>query len=124
MSMPTTQEPQVSICLRLSHIIGQPNGIHILSNALAIAERCARCEIETSCTRVEHPTDGDYWDTSTGLFEGPCENDVEFRQMRDQELQLLKDLGMVEVHPKRAHWVRFKNNMDITLSITTQISPD
>jgi len=113
MSMPTTQEPQVSICLRLSHIIGQPNGIHILSNALAIAERCARCEIETSCTRVEHPTDGDYWDTSTGLFEGPCENDVEFRQMRDQELQ-----------PKRAHWVRFKNNMDITLSITTQISPD
>jgi len=110
----------MSLCLRLSHIIGLPNGLHILAGAMRIAERSVRCEIETSCTRVDHPTDGQYWDTSSGLFDGPCENDLEFRKMRDEELQFLKDLGIVDQHPKHPHWIRFKDGIDITLSITTQ----
>jgi hypothetical protein len=98
----------MSTCMRVSQIIARPKGPEILLTAVDLAIRSARADIELHCNEVNHPTDGRWWDSAAGLFDGTCENDIEFRQMRDASLQLLDDLELVEHHPHNRAWVRFK----------------
>jgi hypothetical protein len=98
----------MSTCMRVSQLITRPKGPEILLAAVDLAVRSARADIELHCIEINHPTDGHWWASDQGLFDGPCENDIEFRQMRDQSLQLLDDLELVERHHQHPAWVRFK----------------
>jgi len=96
----------MSTCMEASRILARKDGPHIVLKAVALAIQACRCDIETECTAVQ---DGDvrWWDTASGLFDGNCDNDIEFRQMRTEAVLFLDQLDQIEHHPEHHAWVRF-----------------
>lgn len=76
--------------------------LHMLADAMEIADSCARADIESSCTARG---DGDdyrnwWWDTSSA--------DAEDEEMIALSLRYLEARGLIERNPTDAPLVRFK----------------
>lgn len=96
----------MSTCLDVSLLLSRPNGPVLVMQGMRMAIESCRCDIESECT--QHLTeDHIWWDTASGLFDGPCENDLEFRQMRADCVQFLDDMGQITRHPDHPTWVAF-----------------
>jgi hypothetical protein len=99
----------MSTCMEASQLIARPDGPRLITTAVRLALDAARADIETECTLI---VDGEtrYWDTDSGLFSGSCDNDIEFRQMRQESVQFLYDMGQIARHPEHHGWVHFINS--------------
>jgi len=96
----------MSTCMECSQLLARPAGPQIILNAVAIAIEASRADIETECVQIIE-RDHTWWDTASGLFDGNCENDIEFRAMRDRAVKFLDDMGQIEHHPDHPAWIRF-----------------
>lgn len=97
----------MSTCMQCSQIIARPNGPQLLMQAIAIALRACRTDIETECAEV-HDYGQRWWDTEGGMFAGSAsENDIEFLQMRSESVAFLDGMGKLIRHPIFPDWVRF-----------------
>jgi hypothetical protein len=92
--------------MEASQLIARPDGPRLITTAVHIALEAARADVETECTQIK---DGDatWWDTTSGIFSGSCDNDIEFRAMRERSVQFLDDMGHIARHPEHTSWVRF-----------------
>jgi hypothetical protein len=96
----------MSTCMEASQLIARPEGPRLITLAVRMAIESARSCVECECTSI---VDGDatWWDTEAGLFTGSCDNDLEFRQIREQSVQFLADMDQIARHPDHPAWVRF-----------------
>jgi hypothetical protein len=96
----------MSTCMEASQLIARPDGPRLITTAVRLALDAARADIETECVLI---MDGGtrYWDVDSGLFSGSCDNDLEFRQMRQESVQFLDDMGHLARHPEHPNWITF-----------------
>jgi hypothetical protein len=96
----------MSTCMEASQLITRPGGLGLITQAVRLAiESCRSC-IECECTQIREPGVA-WWDTQSGLFNGSCDNDLEFRQMREESVRFLDDMGQITRHPEHPGWIQF-----------------
>jgi hypothetical protein len=97
----------MSDCLETAQVLARRDGPRLIMQAITLGIRACRCDVETECVQVTDEAGLIWWDTSKGMFDGPCDNDLEFRAMRDEAIRFLDDFGQFVRHPVHSHLIRF-----------------